>query len=476
MTARKKAQQADPGERLLPHNLEAERAVLGAILLRNEVFDSVAKLISAPSFFRGAHQFVYRVMTQLLEKQSGAVDVVMLKDALAKQGLLDEVGGPSYIATFTDGVPRSINAMHYASIVREKALYRNLITAGERLMADAYSEEKPADAVMGDAERLLIELQSGHEGQVATLASMTPRLMENLEYRVSHRGELTGPTTGFKSIDDETMGWQAGDLIVLAARPSIGKTTFAINSVVESAKRGTRVLFYSMEMTKEQLELRILSSISGVPLKRIAGGYVLDAEWPLLAAAIEVMRGLPISIDDTPARTAWQIRSGAKRLKVETGVELVVIDYVQLMPGTLERKGVTRNEEVTDISRKLKIMAGELSVSVMLLSQLNRAAEGRSDPRPKLSDLRDSGALEQDADLVCFLHRRNHREGGVTNFILEKQRNGPTGTVDLTLDRDITLFVDAGKTPDAPEPKPPTPEETEEQKRKHFQRKNRRQG
>lgn len=474
MSGRKKAPPApNEPERTLPNNLEAERAVIGAILLRNEVFDSVAKLISAPSFFRGAHQFVYKVMTQLLEKASGAVDVVMLKDALAKQGLLEEVGGPSYIATFTDGVPRSINAMHYAGIVREKALYRHLITAGERLMADAYAEEKAADVVMSDAERILMELQSGHEGQVATLASMTPRLMENLEYRVKHRGELTGPTTGFKSIDDETMGWQAGDLIVLAARPSIGKTTFAINSVVESAKRGTRVLFYSMEMTKEQLELRILAGLSGVPLKRIAGGYVLDAEWPQLAAAIEVMHELPISIDDTPGRTAWQIRSGAKRLKVETGVELVVIDYVQLMPGTLERKGVTRNEEVTDISRKLKIMAGELSVAVILLSQLNRAAEGRSDPRPKLSDLRDSGALEQDADLVCFLHRKNHREGGVTNFILEKQRNGPTGTVNLTLDRDITLFVDGGE---EPAPKPPTPEETEEQKRKHFQRKNRRQG
>lgn len=287
-----------------------------------------------------------------------------------------------------------------------------------------------------------------------SLRTSAPALYTDLEWRVAHKGELTGIDTGYPSINELTLGWQHGDLIVIGARPSIGKTTFVLNSAVHAATAGKRVAVFSLEMRRIQLEYRIVAQLSQIPLSRILGGHIGDVDYPHISHALGLMAELPLEIDDRSGQNFWDVRGACRRLKAEGGLDAVIVDYVQLMPGSLERRGATRNEEITDISRRFKVLADELEVPIILLSQLTRENEKRTDPRPKLSDLRESGALEQDADIVAFLHRKNHREGGVTNFIIEKQRNGPTGTVNLTLVRDVTTFLDGGEEPVEPKPEP----------------------
>lgn len=427
--------------------------VLGAILLHNDAFDIAAHYISAASFHREAHRKIFASAKRLLERPGGLVDLTTLKDDLGLHKELTAVGGPAYITKLADGIPRSTNVHHYAAIVREKAILRGLIAAGNKMVTAGYEAQEPSGVLLASADRALMDLQRARAtDRMRSLAATNQALLDDLQYRIDHKGQLSGVETGFPSINEMTMGWQAGDLIVVAARPSIGKTAWVMNSVLagaESCRRdGTKrqIAVFSLEMRSRQLEYRILASVAQVRLSSLLAGYVLsDAEWARLVAATQRMHAAGIHIDDTAGQTTWDIRAECRRLKAEHGLDVVVIDYVQLMPGTLERRGANRNDEVTDISRKLKTLADELSVAIILLSQLNRAGEGRSDPRPKLTDLRESGALEQDADIVAFLHRKHHREGGVTNFILEKQRNGPTGTVNLTLDRDTTTFTDGGE-------------------------------
>lgn len=445
-------------QRILPHNLEAERSVLGAILIHNESFVELASLLTAKDFYRVAHRQIWEAVVTVVDDRKQGLDFVTLKDELARRGELEEVGGPSYISSLTDGLPHSSNIKHYAGIVREKARLRALIRTASALMVTAYDGAESSGALIAKADRALLDLQSA--GDRRSLVGMTPgALLTDLEDRVATKGVLRGVDTGFASINGETMGWQAGDLIIIAARPSIGKTTFVMNSVVAGAgAQGKHVAIFSLEMRRIQLEYRMLASLAKVPLRKLFTGYLAPADYPPLNEAFTKIDQLPLYIADRAGQSAGDIRMACRRLRNETQLDLVVIDYVQLMAGSLDRRGATRNEEVTDISRKLKVLADELAVPVLLLSQLNRGADARLDPRPKLSDLRESGALEQDADLVCFLHRKNHREGGVTNFIIEKQRNGPTGTVNLTLDRDITLFTDGG------EERQPTQEELDAEK------------
>jgi replicative DNA helicase len=350
-----------------------------------------------------------------------------------------------YLAALIDGLPHSSNVLDYARIVREKALLRQLIFTGNTIVQTAYDAELPATDILKAADRALLELQLVGDGRnLVEMRQRTKGLFDDLEHRVAHKGELTGIGTGFASIDELTQGWQAGDLIIVAARPSVGKSTFILNSAVAAAQQGKRVAIFSLEMRRRQLEFRVLASLSGIMLTKLLSGYINDFEYPKVSEALAAMDGLDIFVNDTAGLTAPIIRGKCRQLRADAGLDLVVVDYVQLMPGSLDRRGVTRNEEMTDISRRMKSLADELKVPVLLVSQLNRAAEGRADPRPKLSDLRESGALEQDCDVCLFLHRRNHREGGVTNAILDKMRNGPCGTVNLTLDRDITLFRDGG--------------------------------
>lgn len=447
-----------------PRNLEVERSALGAALLYPEAADYVADNLQADCFFRVAHQIVFRAIKALRDRNV-SVDPVTVKEQLGVEQL-DEAGGPSYLAQICAGVPRRSNLGHYADILRELRTRRALLAFAGGLQTTILETDVSSTVLLEDADRTVLGLQAGQtHGRMASLRETSDKLLEDLEYRVKHIGELTGIETGFPSINEQTLGWQRGDLIVLAARPSIGKTTFVINTVNAASRAGAKAAVFSLEMRRIQLEYKMLASLSGVPLSRLLGGHLAshDPAYVKINQALEVMHSSPIQIDDTAARTFWDIRAACRRLKSEGGLDLVVIDYVQLMAGTLDRRGATRNEEITDISRRLKVLADEMKVAIILLSQLNRGAEGRSDPRPKLSDLRESGALEQDADLVCFIHRKNHRESGPNEFIIEKQRNGPTGTVIVTLDRDIGLFTDGGVMP-----VPTTTEKVEERKAKQV--------
>lgn len=346
------------------------------------------------------------------------------------------------IATSTGTLIGEGFAMHNCTILTDLHAKRALIAYAHRTVDLVVAGEHGAPALLADADRRLIDLQAGHvESRLRSLRDTQDARLARLEWRHEHRGEITGIETGFQAINDLTLGWQPGELIIIAARPSIGKTTFVMNTAWAARQAGKRVAVFSLEMRLEQLEDRLLSSLSGVPLTRLASGHVMTPDWPKISQAHALMAAQPFDIDDRSGQTAWEIRSTCRRLKAEAGLDLVIIDYVQLIPGSLERRGATRNDEVTDISRRLKTLADEVSCPILLLSQLSRANEKRTDPRPKLSDLRESGALEQDADTVCFLHRSDHRKGGMTAFIMEKQRNGPTGTIPLWLDRDIVTFT-----------------------------------
>lgn len=442
-----------PSQRVLPQNLEAERSVLGAILITNSTFHAAAAILDERDFFRDAHRRVFKRLKDLSNRNED-MDLITLKNELEKNGELEDVGA-AYLGSLVDGVPRSTSVVAYADIVRNMATLRALIATGSKIVDAGYAAREDANQVVTWAEQQMFDLAHGHvASRLISLRESSTRIMERLAFRVQHRGEVTGVDTGFKSINDETFGWQPGDLIFVGARPSIGKTTFVMNSVVAAAKLGKRIGVFSMEMKRAQLEDRLVSSLSGVPLTRMLGGALGGSDWAKITDAMEVMHDLPIYIDDTSARTIWDLRSAARQMQAELGIDEMVVDYVQLMKGSLDTRNANRNMELTDISNRFKQLAGEMNIPIIVLSQLARKSLDRPDPRPKMSDLKDCGAFEQDADVVALLHRKNHREGGVTNFILEKQRNGPTGTVNLTLDRDTVTFTDGGEEP-APEPKAP---------------------
>lgn len=454
---------------VLPQNIEAERATLGAAMVNPIAADYVVDKLTPASYFRRAHQVIYEAIAAIRERRA-EVDFLTLKTELERRKKLDDVGGPSYISSLADGVPRSSNVAHYAGILKDLQAKRALVTFARRTIDLVGAGAYAATSILNDADRRLMDLQAGHtEGRMRSIASSLGELSNDIEWRMSHRGELTGVTTGYASLDELTLGWQPGDLIIIGARPSIGKTTFVVNSAVLAAQTfakdgaAIRVAIFSLEMRRRQIEFRILAQLAQIPLTRILNGALGDLDLPKMSEAMVAMGDLQIEIDDRGDQTIWDIRAACRRLKAEGGLDAVIVDYVQLMTGTVERRGATRNEEIDDIARRLKLLADEVSAPVIVLSQLSRKNQERSDPRPKLSDLRESGALEQHADVVAFLHRKNHREGGTTEFILEKQRNGPTGSINLTLDRDVVTFTDGGEDPPPEEEKPEKPA----RKRKH---------
>lgn len=449
----------DPDSFVLPHSIEAERATLGAALVSSNAADYIVDKLPVDAYFRRAHQVLFTAIKELCDRKV-TVDFVTLKEQLGRMGKLEDVGGPSYLMQLTDGTPRSTNVVHYAGILKDLHGRRALVAFATRTIDLVAAGTHHASSLLNDTDRRLMELQVGHvDGRMRSVRSSVTELTNDLDWRMAHRGELTGINTGYPSINELTLGWQPGDLVIIGARPSIGKTTFVVNSAVHAARTyagdgaARRIAIFSLEMRRRQLEYRILSQLSCVPLTRILNGALGELEFPKMSAAMAELGELQIEIDDRSGQTVWDIRAACRRLKADGGLDAVVVDYIQLVPGTLERRGANRNDELTDISRRLKQLADEISAPVIALSQLSRKPADRVDPKPKLSDLRESGALEQDADIVAFLHRKNHREGGITNFIIEKQRNGPTGTVNLTLDRDIVTFQDGGEEP-APAPTP----------------------
>jgi len=431
-------------DRPLPHSLEAERSVLGAILIQNEAFNTAAEVIDADDFFREAHRRIFDKMVALSERGL-PIDFVTLREELTRSGDLEEAGGAAYLSALTDGVPRATNVEHYARIVKEKAVLRSLIRSAGRIMAEAYEAEEEAATVLDRAEQSIFAIA---EDQIrkgfVSMRDLAHASFEAIEQAHERKQLITGVPTGFERIDEMTSGLQRGDLVIIAARPSMGKTSLALNIAQHvGTKAGMTVGFFSLEMSKEQLFLRMLSTEAGIDGHRLRTGYLRSDDWGNLSRALGVLAEAKVYIDDTPSIGVLEMRAKARRLMAEHSLQLVVVDYIQLMQG--RGRFENRVQELGSISRALKGLAKDLNVPVVTLSQLSRAPENRPGRRPQLSDLRESGALEQDADVVLMIFREDqydeHAENqGVAEIIVAKQRNGPTGTVRLAFVKEHTRF------------------------------------
>src|ERR1700682_4051459 len=434
-------------DRTLPHNLEAERSVLGAILLHNDAFNLAAEVVDSHDFFRDAHRRIFDKMVKLAER-GDAIDLVTLKEELGRAGELDEIGGPAYITALVDGVPRSTNVEHYARIIKEKATLRSLIYSANKILTTAYEGGEDADVILDQAEHAIFAIANDkvRDGCVS-LPYVAKSSLEPIERLHAHKELITGVPTGFTDLDEMTSGLQPSDLIIIAARPSMGKTSLVLNMAQHvGTKTDMTVGLFSLEMSKEQLFLRMLTAEARIDAHRLRGGFLGERDWGKLSQAIGTLSEARIFIDDTPSIGVLEMRAKCRRLAAEHGLHLVIVDYIQLMQG--RGRFENRTLELASISRSLKGLAKELRVPVVMLSQLSRAPESRSDHRPQLSDLRESGALEQDADVVLFIYREDQYTDrnaasdaqGIAELIVGKQRNGPTGVVKLAFIREYTRF------------------------------------
>jgi replicative DNA helicase len=432
-------------DRTLPHNLEAERCVLGAILIHNDAFNQAAELIIPDDFYRDAHRRVFDKMIALNER-SEAIDLVTLKDELGRSGDLAAVGGPAYIAGLVDGVPRSTHVEYYARIVKEKATLRNLIFSANRILDTAYAAEDEADTLLDQAEQSIFSIADAnmHTGFVP-LRDLVQGSFASIEKLQEQKGQVTGVPTGFVDLDHLTSGFQPSDLIIVAARPSMGKTAFVLNIAQHlGVKTDMTIGFFSLEMSKEQLFMRMLTTEASIDSHKFRGGFLGERDYGELSAALGRLSDAKVFIDDSASIGVLEMRAKSRRLMSEHGLHLIIIDYIQLMQG--RGRFDNRTQELAAISRSLKGLAKELNVPVVALSQLSRAPEGRADRRPLLSDLRESGALEQDADLVTFIYREEQYDPSPENenlaeIIIGKQRNGPTGIVKLAFLKQCTKFA-----------------------------------
>src|SRR6187399_1694380 len=435
-------------ERTLPHNLEAERSVLGAILVHNDAFNMAAQVIDSGDFYRDAHRRIFDKMVQLNERNQ-AIDFVTLKEELARAGEIEEVGGPAYVASLADGVPRATNVEYYARIVKEKATLRNLIYAASKIVTNAYEADQESDLILDEAESAIFavaddRLKSGFIAMRDLVKDSFPKIEKLFE----QKRLITGVPTGFVDLDEMTRGLQGGDLVIVAARPSMGKTSLVLNIAQYVAALGDQVVgFFSLEMSKESLFLRLLTSEAQIDGHRLMSGAIGGNDYHRISHALEKLNAMKLFIDDTANIGVLEMRAKSRRLQSEHGLNLLVVDYIQLMSG--RGRFENRTLELAAISRSLKGLAKELSVPIVVLSQLSRAPESRSDHRPQLSDLRESGALEQDADVVIFIYREDQYVDrsqpptdaqGVAELIVGKQRNGPTGVVKLAFIREYTRF------------------------------------
>jgi replicative DNA helicase len=435
-------------ERILPHNLEAERSVLGAILIDNDTYNLAAAVLTPQAFFRDAHRRIYDKMTALAER-SQPIDLITLKEELERAGDLEEVGGPAYIASLLDGVPRSTNVEYYAKIVKEKATLRSLIHSANRIVSSAYEADQEADLILDEAESAIFAVAEDRvKAGFVPMRDLVRESFPKIEKLFEHQSFITGVGTHLPDLDRMTRGFQAGDLVIVAARPSMGKTSLVLNWCQHVATHGGVAGFFSLEMSKEQLFMRMLSSEAKIDSFRLLSGQIGQKEYGQITHALDVLSESRLFVDDTAGMGVIEMRAKARRLKSEHGLSMLAVDYVQLMTG--RGRFENRTLELAAISRSLKGLAKELSVPIIVLSQLSRAPEARSDKRPMLSDLRESGALEQDADVVIMIFREDmyHHDKdqpseneGVAELILAKQRNGPTGTVRAAFIKEQTKFM-----------------------------------
>jgi len=432
-------------DKSIPQSLDAERSVLGAILVENAAINRAQEILKEDDFYREPHRKLFKVMSGLSEKSS-AIDAVTVKDELLRRGDLDAVGGPAFIASLLDDVPRSANVEYYAKIVKEKAILRNLIEAGSEIVTTAYDGSQEIEEILDQSERLIFKIAQDQLRQgFVSMKVIADQSLKTIERLAENRQLVTGLSTGFPRLDEYTSGLQASDLIVIAARPGMGKTALAINIAQHiGMKEGKRVGVFSLEMSREQLFMRLLTGLARVDAHRLRTGRLSKQDWTGLMLALGEVSGAPIYIDDTPGISMLEMRAKSRRLKMEHGLDLVVVDYMQLIRG--RGRFENRNQEISEISRSLKELAKELSLPVIAISQLSRAPEQRGgDRRPQLSDLRESGAIEQDADVVMFIYReevykQTEENRGRAQVIIAKQRNGPIGTIDLAFLREYTKF------------------------------------
>ena len=436
-------------DKIPPQNIEAEMATLGAMLIDEKVIAEILEFIDDRSFYKREHQIIFKSIISLFDVRK-KVDILTVSEALSKKKVLEKAGGSVYLTTLADFVPTSANAAHYAKIVKEKEILRSLIGGANEIADLVYKDQEEVSGILDKAEKLIFEISDRRvEGSYVHIKDIIKDGIELIESLYHKKSRVTGIPTGFKDFDLKTAGLQNGDLIIAAGRPSMGKSAFVTSMAGYIAvEEKIPVAIFSLEMSKEQLMQRFLCAQAKVEINRVRTGFLAPSEWPILTNAAGKLSEAPIYIDDTPALNIFEIRSKARRMKAHHGIKLILVDYLQLIRGM--RRGDNRQQEISDISQSLKALAKELNVPVIAVSQLSRAVESREGHRPKLSDLRESGAIEQDSDVVCLLFREEYykptdENRGIADVIIAKQRNGPVGTIQLTFLKEYTKFVDMAR-------------------------------
>ncbi len=420
--------------RSMPHNLEAEQSVLGSMLIDKAAIAAAAETLEGEDFYRDSHKIIFKSIKELYQKDI-PVDMITLIEHLRSTEKLDEAGGISYITEISGSVPSTANLTSYIQIVEDKSILRRLIRSATEIIETSYNKQDDVDAVVDLAEKNVFNIsEKKNTSDFESMSTVLERGFEEIERIYNNKGETTGVPSGFKDLDEKTSGFQSGDMVLIAARPSMGKTTFALNLAQHAALRaGKSVAIFSLEMSKEQLAYKLLCAEANVDMLKLRTGNLDERDWENIARASGPLADAKIFIDDTAGVSIMEMRSKCRRLKMEHGIDMILIDYLQLMSGS---GGESRQQEVSEISRSIKAIAKELKCPVIALSQLSRAPEQRADHRPMLSDLRESGSIEQDADLVMFLYRdeyydKESEDKNVAECIIAKQRNGPVGTVKL---------------------------------------------
>ncbi|MGL5278759.1 MAG: replicative DNA helicase [Cetobacterium sp.] len=433
--------------RKIPSSLEAERSVLGGIFLKPDIFSEVIEIITSSDFYKMAHKIIFEVMQEVYGSGE-SIDPIIVMDRLKRKDKFDDIGGEAIFYEIIEEVPTAANILTYARIIKEKATLRKLGDIGTKIVEMTYEGYEDVDTILDKAEGMIFKVAESKESKdIVSLKEVVTNEFERLEQLLQNKGVTTGISSGFKHFDEMTSGFHPSDLVVLAARPSMGKTAFALNLALNAAMKADKgVLVFSLEMSSSQLLQRLLAIEAGIGLQKIRNGFLGEDDWGKLGIASGKLANAEINIADVPNVNVLEIRSIARRLKAAGKLDMILIDYLQLIKGT-SGKSDNRQQEISDISRSLKGIARELDIPIIALSQLSRAPEQRADRRPMLSDLRESGAIEQDADMVVFLYRDDYyndesEQKGITEVIIGKQRNGPVGTVNLKFFHEITKFGD----------------------------------
>lgn len=431
--------------RIPPHSIDAEQSVLGAMMTDKEAINAAVEIISGEDFYKEANREIFEATLVLFNKNE-PVDLITLSEELKRRGTLENIGGVTYLANLSSGVATTANTKYYAKIIHEKSILRRLISSSNEIMGKAYEDSEEVDLIIEQAEKNIFDITQGaHKQGFSPIDKVLLSSFAKIEEMAANKGGLTGLTTGFTDVDNKLSGLQKSDLVLLAARPSMGKTAFGINIATNTAlKAGAKVAVFSLEMSKEQLVQRMISATAHVDLQKIISGNLVEDEWLQIINSMGPLSQANVYIDDTAGISLTEMKAKCRRLKIEKGLDLVVIDYLQLMQ--LGGRQENRQQEISSISRGLKGLAKEMECPVIALSQLSRAPELRSDHRPILSDLRESGAIEQDADVVLFLYRDEYynedsEKKNIGELIIAKHRNGPTGLVELVWKKEFTKFL-----------------------------------